>query len=122
MTDATYELVMPRTSGHAARLVLMSCYLYYWCDAPVLDDARYDRIVKFLVGRWDKLKPLRKYQLGGVDEIAATGHHVLVSRAIEGGARAWHERLCGSFPSRRPLPESSWQWNRQFGLHLARLV
>jgi len=97
----------------------MSSYLYYWCDSPVLPDADYDYLCRFLARRWDKLKPLRQYMLGSAKDIQSTGHHVLISKAVEGGAQEWHKAIRGNYPRAR-IP--SWKWNRRFGLHLAPLV
>jgi hypothetical protein len=115
-------VIRPASPGHAARLVMMSSYLYYWCDSPCISDDNFDRLCRYVSRNFDRLGALRQYQMGSADDTAASGHHVRISVAAEHGARAWHEKLL-CFPVRKePLPEKSWRWNKRFKLHLASLL
>lgn len=83
----------------AARLVLMSAYLYYCRNEQVLDDLTNDSLCNFVADNWDwidlrylvLLDPLFQ----GPEEIRATSHHVKWTRQVEGGAIAWLKARTG---------------------------
>ena len=47
--------------NHAARLLIMSAYLYYRCDTNVIDDGEYDKLSLAVANNWDKLDPQLSY-------------------------------------------------------------
>lgn len=72
-----------------ARKVIMSAFLYYSLDHPLLSDAEYDRLCKRCVTEWDKLSSLRQFQLGSPEELATTGYHIKISYYGVYGALDW---------------------------------
>lgn len=83
---------------HAARLVLMSAFLYYELASPVLSDAGYDNLSQLVADRWDELSPMLKWQLGSKEAIRSSGHHARLTRMTCGGAREWHKDVLGYYP------------------------
>lgn len=104
---------------HCARLILMSCYLYYCCDVNVLSDGDFDKCCQHAAEFFNRLSPLRQFLLGSPGQIRATGHHVLVTDLAVCGACRWYFDKTGN-PT--PWHELEWTWNERFHLHTARLV
>jgi hypothetical protein len=75
------------------RKVLMSAYLYYKRDFPVLSDAENDSLIQTLINNWNDIPerylPLLDPLGLGSDSIAATTCHCKYTRLVEGGALAW---------------------------------
>lgn len=84
-----------KSPDHAARVVLVSCYLYYVLDSPTLGDSEYDTLVEVVVEGWAEVDPLRRWQLGSPSEIRATGHHVRYTMATVSAAHMVYEGLTG---------------------------
>jgi hypothetical protein len=91
----------------AARRVLMSCYLYYVLDVQVWDDAAYDAAVKMIVEWWGEIESIRRWQMRAPEDIAATGHHVRLTRLTCGAAIAWYRLETGLDA---PLDRSRPRW------------
>lgn len=87
----------------------MSAYLYYRRASPVLDDAYYDRLSLELSRAWDRLTDEWRWKFGSAEELATTGHHLRVTRAIEGGAVAWHETLKSMLPGGYGISGAEWK-------------
>jgi len=81
-----------------ARKVLMSAYLYYWQDNPVLSDGENDSYCRVLEQSWDEI-PLRYKVLLDPEKLfegqLSSTHKAKFTRLVEGGALAWvgNERL-----------------------------
>jgi len=77
----------------AARMVLMSAYLYYWRSESVLDDFENDRYKRRLYENWDdvplRYKPLLDPDLVGHESLSAGTSHCKYTRMVESGAAAW---------------------------------
>ncbi|MEE9356596.1 MAG: hypothetical protein V3U75_13480 [Methylococcaceae bacterium] len=84
---------MEMTPDLAARQLLMSAYLYYRRDAPVLSDADNDWLSMYVVGNWDKIperyKPLLLSNEKDYTVLLTTTSHCRYTRQVEGGALAW---------------------------------
>lgn len=79
----------------AARLLIMSAYLYYCCDSPVISDGDYDKLSNFVAKNWDKLSEQMQWQLGSADDIRATGSGILITQMGQGAAHSWHKKKTG---------------------------
>jgi hypothetical protein len=82
----------------AARLVLMSAYLYYERASPVLSDSEYDRLTDEVCSKWCELEPIRQWQLGNPEELRATAHHSKITVLTEKAACAWYFDTYGRAP------------------------
>jgi hypothetical protein len=87
-----------------ARRVIMSAFLYYGINAPVASDAEFDAWCARLVTEWDRLDPLRRWQLEPRVDLAATGMHVKITVAAAHAACAWHEAVRGHWPDTSRFP------------------
>ena len=77
--------------NHAARLLIMSAYLYYRCDTNVIDDGEYDKLSLAVAKNWDKLGPQLQWQLVDPDAIRATGSGILITQMGVSAALAWYK-------------------------------
>ena len=102
---------------HAARLILMSCYLYYYCDSPVLNDGDFDSLCLYVAEHWAELTDLRKYQLGSPEQIKTSGFHVKLSSMACEGSVSWHEAIKGFIPTNMPYVKMN--YNKEHRLHLS---
>lgn len=105
----------------AARCVLMSSYLYYRRDSPILSDAEYDALVDVVANGWEHLEPIRKWQLESPEAIRTTGHHVRVTRLTEAAACSWHIERTGHIPPGFAIGESEWKFSKKHHVHWAYL-
>ena len=93
----------------AARRIVMASYLYYRRDKSIITDADFDAYCKLVADNWDKLKPLRQWQLGSAEDIRASGYMVRVTVAAEDGAYAWYRQVYGhEIPVDTVGPISKW--------------
>ena len=76
--------------NHAARLLIMSAYLYYRCDTNVIDDGEYDKLSLTVADNWDKLDEQLKWQLGDREAIRSTGMGILITQMGQNAAHAWY--------------------------------
>jgi NAD-dependent DNA ligase len=83
--------------NQAARLLIMSAYLYYRCDSPVLTDDEYDKLSMYVAKHWDKLTPQLQWQLGDPDAIRATGSGILITQMGQSAAHNWHQKKTGKY-------------------------
>ena len=81
--------------NHAARLLIMSAYLYYRCDTNVIDDGEYDKLSLAVAKNWDKLDPQLQWQLVDPDAIRATGSGILITQMGVAAALAWYKSKQG---------------------------
>lgn len=91
----------------AARKVIVSAYLYYVCDAPILSDAEYDRLSCVAATGWGELHPDRQWALGEPDEIRASGCGIKFSSlAVHAARTAYTQHFKRTPPF--PLP-TTWR-------------
>ena len=83
------------TANQAARLLIMSAYLYYCCDSPVIDDGDYDKLSEYVAKNWNKLSEQMQWQLGSAEDIRATGSGILITQMGQDAAHHWHEKKTG---------------------------
>ncbi len=76
----------------AARKLIMSAYLYYRCDCPVLSDGEYDKLSLFVSDHWDELSEQMQWQLGDREGIRATGMGILITQMGQDAAHSWLDR------------------------------
>ena len=81
--------------NQAARLLIMSAYLYYRCDSPVISDGEYDKLSLYVAKNWDALDEQLQWQLGDRDAIRATGMGILITQMGQGAAHSWHRKKTG---------------------------
>ncbi len=72
-----------------ARWVVMSSFLYYGLDQPFLSDAEYDAAAQRVLKEWGEVTPIRRWQLGSKDALAATGFLIKATPYSVHGAIAW---------------------------------
>lgn len=97
------------TLDGAARRVVVASVLYYGLDASLMSDAEYDALCRRLVAEWDDLDPIRKWMLGGADQIAASGFHVNATGAAVSAAASLVD-----FPVHRTR---AWRWSAKHQVH-----
>jgi hypothetical protein len=97
----------------AARRVIIAAYLYYNHAAPVVSDEAFDKTCKYVANNWDRLEPIRQWQLGSPEDLLATGHHILITPAGEFAALAMHCAKVGASVS-GPLI-SDWKVHEIYG-------
>ena len=85
----------PTNVNQAARMLIMSAYLYYRCDSPVLSDDVYDKLSLYVAKHWDALDKQLQWQLGDADAIRATGMGILITQMGMGAAHHWHKEKTG---------------------------
>lgn len=78
--------------NQAARLLIMSAYLYYRCDTNVIDDGDYDKLSLAVAKNWNKLDPQLQWQLGDPESVRATGSGILITEMGVGAALAWYQK------------------------------
>lgn len=82
---------------HACRIVLMSAYLYYQRNNPVLSDSDNDSFVKLVCENWEKVPqrylPLLDPDGIGRESIASTTYRCRYTQMVEGGALAWLKKV-----------------------------
>lgn len=77
--------------NQAARLLILSAYLYYRCDTNVIDDGEYDKLSLAVANNWNKLDPQLQWQLVDADAIRATGSGILITQMGVSAALAWYK-------------------------------
>jgi len=77
-------------ANHAARLLIMSAYLYYRCDVNVIDDGDYDKLSLAVAKNWDKLDEQLQWQLGDREAIKSTGMGILITQMGMSAAHTWY--------------------------------
>ena len=90
------EKSSPMNVNQAARLLIMSAYLYYRCDSPVISDGEYDKLSLYVAKHWDKLDEQLQWQLGDAEGIRATGMGILITQMGMGAAHHWHKKKKGT--------------------------
>jgi hypothetical protein len=93
-----------------ARRVVMASMLYYGLDSPsMMTDGEFDKACVRLAEEWDRLEPVRKWQLHSPEAIHTTGNHVKVTAQAASAAVHWlrtntHEtrRVYHTRPARNP--------------------
>lgn len=93
----------------AARLLLMSAYLYYRRQSPVIPDSAYDALSLVVAGGWEELDEHLRWQLGDPDSVRATGAHFRITAATENGALAWHFSENGTGPAGYSISSDEWR-------------
>jgi hypothetical protein len=84
----TFDEVMSRPNL-ALSWYLMSCYLYYILDQPVLSDSQFDELGKVVLEHWDEIdQHQHKHCLTIEDLKAGTGYAIKYPRMIVGAAEA----------------------------------
>jgi NAD-dependent DNA ligase len=86
------EKSSPINPNQAARLLIMSAYLYYRCDSPVISDADYDKLSLYVSKNWDKLDEQLQWQLNDPESIKATGSGIIITQMGQGAAHHWHKK------------------------------
>lgn len=71
----------------AARKVIVAAYLYYVMDSPTMSDGEYDKLSQYVAEHWDKLDPVRQWQLGDAASTRAGGSHIKFTAYAVGAAR-----------------------------------
>ena len=79
------------TANQAARLLIMSAYLYYRCDVSVMSDAEYDKLSLYVAKHWDKLDEQLQWQLGDPESIRTTGSGIIITQMGQGAAHFWYK-------------------------------
>jgi hypothetical protein len=80
---------------------LYHSYRYYKLDDPVISDAEYDKLCKFLKAHWDDVKHPCKGLITEEDLSAGTGFAIKYSASLE-----WYIKDCIQGDSRRSSKES----------------
>lgn len=83
----------PHNPDQAARVVLMSAYLYYELDDPVLSDQEYDSIVQYVFLNWNYVGQDRKDAIGNPSDMLHSGHQFLFNNRIINAALSWKKHL-----------------------------
>jgi hypothetical protein len=78
--------------NQAARLLIMSAYLYYRCDVSVMSDGDYDKLSLTIAKNWDKLDEQLQWQLGDREAIKSTGMGILITQMGMGAAHHWYHK------------------------------
>ena len=89
------EKSSPMNVNQVARLLIMSAYLYYRCDSPVISDGEYDKLSLYVAEHWEELDEQLQWQLGDADAIRATGMGILITQMGMGAAHHWHKKKTG---------------------------
>jgi hypothetical protein len=92
-----------------ARHLLMSAYLYYRRHSPVVSDAIYDAMTDVVVANWDRVHPMRQWQMDSPAAIASTGYHCKITRQTEGAACAWYALEKGDGLGGDRIGEREWR-------------
>ena len=82
---------MTANVNRAARMLIMSSYLYYRCDSPVISDSEYDKLSLYVAKRWDELDEQLQWQLGDPESIRATGSGIIITQMGQGAAHFWYK-------------------------------
>lgn len=89
-----------------ARLCVMASMLYYGLNVTMMPDTAYDQMAKYVSDNWKKLTPLRQWQLGTAEEIAASGFRAKVTLLAADACVDWMLRhgvpLSGQVTITRP--------------------
>lgn len=59
--DAMLDMLIAKSVNMLAPWYLISSYLYYHRDAPILSDGRYDQLCQQLNERWDEIEHRHKH-------------------------------------------------------------
>lgn len=98
----------------AARRILMSAFLYYRYNDPVLDDGRYDKLSQIVADNFTLLRPALQWQMESAEAIRASGYHCKITWATIGGAAHWYGAEKG-----RPIiiQPGQWEWKQERGIN-----
>jgi hypothetical protein len=84
--------------------------LYYGLAKPLVSDSEYDDMCKVLSTNWKHLSPVHQFCLGSAKKIAATGMHVKITSAAEGGTIDW---LRSNGIHKEVIATASAKWNEK---------
>lgn len=76
-----------------------------------MSDGEFDENCKRLLAEWDALSPLRQWQLGSPEELAASGFHIKATSASVYATAAWLD-----LPYQLSLPQKDWKYSDEFRL------
>lgn len=93
----------------AARWLIMSAYLYYHRDSPVLPDGDYDEVSKYVADNLDELSPQMQWQLESPEAIRATGQGIKITPMGESASIAWYKTNTGFDPVGSDLHPKDWR-------------
>jgi len=82
--------------NQAARLLIMSAYLYYRCDVSAISDGEYDKLSLYVYKNWDGLNEQMQWQLGDREGIRSTGMGILITQMGQDAAHSWYTRKTGN--------------------------
>lgn len=103
------------TPNRAARWLIMSAYLYYHRDSPVLSDGDYDEVSKFVADNFDELEPQLQWQLESAEAIRATGQGIKITARGESAAVTWYKDNIGGLPGGYAIGHRQWKISPEFG-------
>lgn len=101
--------------NRAARWLIMSAYLYYHRDSPVLSDGDYDEVSKFVADNFDELDPQLQWQLESAEAIRATGQGIKITARGESAAVTWYKDNIGGLPGGYAIGSRQWKISPEFG-------
>lgn len=74
-----------RTADLCARKIIAAAFCYYVLDDPIMSDARYDKLSRFVARYWNYLEPDQQWALGSARDTRNGGSHIKFSvRAFYG--------------------------------------
>lgn len=86
----------------AARKLIVAAYAYYVLDQPIMDDAEYDRLSRYVARNWDELDRDRQWALDTPEATRSSGAHIFFSVAAV--SACYHELNRQGDTPRLPFP------------------
>lgn len=79
----------------AGRRLIIAAYCYYVLDSPIMSDAKYDRLSRYVAFNWYNLHPDRQWALGDPMMIRSGGSHIKFSSLAVSVALNYHKYNTG---------------------------
>lgn len=98
------------TPDLAARRVIVAAYAYYVLDQPIMSDAAYDRLSKYVANNWDELDRDRQWALDTPEDTRAGGSHIFFSQIAVGAC--YRELINRGKRPRFPFP-TKWKQTKK---------
>ena len=103
----------------AARRIIIAAYLYYERASPIVSDAAYDQLSRFVADNFEWLEPIRQFQLGSPREIRASGSHIKITQWGESAACARYMQKFDSDPHGTTIPFARYKTIQPWGCRFA---
>lgn len=99
----------------AGRQVIVAAFLYYVLDTPCMDDAKYDKLSRYVSDHFDEMSWERRWACGSAEAIRSSGAHIRFTSMAAGAALNRYKYMTGMLLGWHP--DMKWKQRKKDGCH-----